>query len=102
MLQTYNDHENAKFQLEIIKRKNHIEEIFWRFPLVGQQILQQLDNQNLANCQSVSRWWKKIINGDKTIWIRKIQEFLSMPKSSVTKSPVIRISSNKIPTNKNP
>lgn len=55
------EYENAKFQVDIIKRKNHIEEIFWRFPHVGQQIFEKLDNQSLAKCQIVSPLWKKSI-----------------------------------------
>ena len=34
--------ESAKFKVETIKRKNHIEEIFWRFPHLGTQILEKL------------------------------------------------------------
>ena len=74
-------HKNAKLHLAIIPRKDCIEEIFWRFPHVGQQIFEQLDNQSLAKCQSVSPLWNKSLNEDKTIFIRCIQEILSMPKS---------------------
>ena len=80
------EYKNAKFQVDIIKRKNHIEEIFWRFPHVGQQIFKHLDNQSLAKCQIVSPLWKKSIEDDKIIWIRIIQEFISMPEKSVAKS----------------
>ena len=51
-------YEAAKFQVEAIERKNHIEEIFWRFPRVGKQIIEELDNQSLTKCRSVSKCWE--------------------------------------------
>lgn len=78
-------HENAKLQLAMISRKNHIEEIFLRFPHLGQQILKKLGNQNLIKFKSTSRLLEKITNEDKTIWIREIQEYLSIPQLSVTR-----------------
>ena len=38
----------AKLQLETIKRRGHIEEIFWRFPHIGTQILEELDILSLG------------------------------------------------------
>ena len=42
--------ESAKFKVETIKRKNHIEEIFWRFLHLGTQILEKLHNNSLVKC----------------------------------------------------
>ena len=65
--------EAAKFKLEVLKRKGHLEEIFWRFPHLKEKIFDKLDNKNLAKCQQVSMWWQKIISEDKIILIRGIE-----------------------------
>ena len=44
------DHDDAEFELEVLKRKTHIEEIFWRFPHLGLNILEELDNESLVKC----------------------------------------------------
>ena len=67
------NYEEAEFELEVIKRKTNIEEIFWRFSHMGHQILDELDNQSLVECCKVNKWWKQFINGQKTVYIRKIQ-----------------------------
>ena len=77
--------ESAKFKVETIKRKNHIEEIFWRFPHLGTQILEKLDNTSLVKCREISSWWKKFVDSDKTFWIKQIQEHISMSNLSVKK-----------------
>ena len=66
------NYEEAEFELEIIKRKTNIEEIFWRFSHMGRQILEELDNQSLVECYKVNKWWQQFIDGQKTIYIRKI------------------------------
>ena len=78
--------ESAKFKVETIKRKNHIEEIFWRFPHLGTQIFENLDNPSLANCREISTWWKKIVDSDKTFWIQQIQEQIAISNQSVKKT----------------
>ena len=78
--------ESAKFKVETIKRKNHIEEIFWRFPHLGTQIFEKLDNFHLVKCREISTWWKKFVDNDKTFCIKQIQEHISMPNPSVTKT----------------
>jgi hypothetical protein len=78
--------ESAKFKVETIKRKNHIEEIFWRFPHLGTQILEKLDNTSLGNCREVSTWWKKFVESDKTFWMQRIQEHISISNQSVRKT----------------
>ena len=78
--------ESAKFKVETIKRKNHIEEIFWRFPHLGTQILEKLDNNSLVNCREISTWWKKFVDSDKTFWIQQIQEHISISNPSVQKT----------------
>ena len=79
-------YEAAMFQLEAMKRKNHVEEIFWRFPHIGEQIFESLDDKNLAKCQGVSRWWQKFMDEAKSVWIRKIQKYISISNSSVRRT----------------
>ena len=79
-------YEAAKFQVEAIKRKNKIEEIFWRFPVVGKQIIEKLDNQSLTKCRSVSKSWQRCVDREKILLVREIQEYISMTNSNVTKS----------------
>ena len=78
--------ESAKFKVETIKRKNHIEEIFWRFPHLGTQILEKLDITSLVKCREISAWWKKFVDSDKTIWIQQIQERISLSNPLVKKT----------------
>ena len=40
--------ECIRYKIEGIKRKGKIEEIFWRFPHLGLDILENLDNQHLT------------------------------------------------------
>ena len=73
----------SKLQVETIKRRGHIEEIFWRLPHVGTQILKKLDTQSLRRCREVNSWWKQIIDSDKIIVIRKIQHYIGLSNNSV-------------------
>ena len=79
-------YEAAKFKVEVIRRKSQIEEVFWRFPMLGRQIFDQLNNKSLSKCPSVSKWWAKFIDNEKAILIRKIQEYISLSEVSVRKS----------------
>ena len=74
------------YNVSFLKHKDYIEGLFCRFPHIGKQIFQLLDNESLNKCKRVNKLWRRSINIDKTIWIRKIQEYLSMPKLSVAKS----------------
>ena len=44
-----------------------IEQFFWRFPIIGEQILKGLDFDDLANCAKVSKSWRKFIVSLKII-----------------------------------
>ena len=79
------NYEAAKFQVEAIKRKNHIEEIFWRFPHIGEQILDQLDDKSVPKFLEVSRWWQKFMDEAKVVKIRQIQKYISISNSAIRK-----------------
>ena len=51
-----------------------MDEIFGRFPGLGNGISDQLDDQNLAKCRKVDETWKNFIDQEKTIWLRKIRK----------------------------
>ena len=65
--------EEAEFELEVLKRKTNMEEIFWRLSYLGRQNLEELDNQSLVKCYKVNKWWQKFMDGQKTVYIRKTQ-----------------------------
>ena len=77
--------EQAEFELEVIKRKTNIEEIFWRFPHMGRQILEELDNQSLVKCYEVNKWWQKFVTGQKTIYVQKIQTSIGVSNVATEK-----------------
>ena len=51
-----------------------MEEIFRRFPGLGMQIYDLLDNKDLAKSRRVSKIWKNSIDREKTIWLRMIKK----------------------------
>ena len=67
----------AKKRLEVsefkeVKWKNHFEEIFWRFPHLGTQLLENLDHLNLIKCREVNVLWKKSVDDSKSFQIKQI------------------------------
>ena len=46
-------------------RKDQIEDTFLRFSHIGEQILDQLDEENLVKCREVSRAWQNLIDSAK-------------------------------------
>ena len=49
-----------------------MEVVLLRFPHIGYQIFEQLDNPFFTICREVSKSWEKFIDNDKLPWIRKI------------------------------
>ena len=47
-----------------------MEEVFLRFPHLGEHIFQNLDNQNLSKCLEVGQSWKSFIDYANLMWIR--------------------------------
>ena len=78
--------EVAQFQVEIFKRKSNIEEIFWRFPHIGEQILAKIDNPSVGNCRQVNKWWCTFVDQGKSLLIRKIQRHVCISRKSFRKS----------------
>ena len=49
-----------------------MEEIFSRFPHLGDAIMDQLDNTDLTDCRLVDRIWRNFIDNQKLQWMRII------------------------------
>ena len=62
-----------------------MEEVFTRFPHLGQQIFEKLDDDNLAKCRKVSRTWKMSLDNQKLLSIRIIQNLSENPVESLEK-----------------
>ena len=66
--------------------KGQIEETFLRFPHLGEQILENLDNQSLLECKQVSKQWSDFINETKALPIKLLQEYTFIPVAQLKKS----------------
>ena len=78
--------EAAQFHVEIFKRKRNIEELFWRFPHIGEQIIEKIDNPSVANCRQVNKWWCNFVDDGNSLLIRKIQRHVCISKEKFRKS----------------
>ena len=61
-----------KMETKGSKIKGQIEETFLRFPHIGEQILEKLDDQSLFKCQKVSKPWQDFIIGNRLLQQRPI------------------------------
>ena len=52
-----------------------MEEVFLRFPHIGEQVLKQLDNEYLTKCRKISPSWNEFINNQKLPWIRMMKKY---------------------------
>ena len=52
-----------------------MEEFLVRFPGIGEDIFNQLDNQTLARCREVSRSQHKFLEKNKVLWKRMIEKY---------------------------
>ena len=68
-----NDVEAIELEIEVVKRKGCIEETFWRFPHIGEQIFEELDNTTLFKCLEINKWWQKFIIERKICQINQLQ-----------------------------
>ena len=53
-----------------------MEEIIWRFPLVGSQIFAELDDFSLAKCRETCILWRDFINNQR-FYKNRIQQMLT-------------------------
>ena len=52
-----------------------MEDIILRFPFVGRNILNRLDNQNLEKCKEASKFLHEFLENDRLLWIRKLCKY---------------------------
>ena len=83
-LEAENDVEAIELKLEVIKRKGCIEETFWRFPHIGEQILEELEDTTLTKSLEINKWWQKIIVD------RKIRQINQLAKNTYIKASILR------------
>ena len=74
-LDAENDVEAIEFEIEVITRKGCIEETFWRFPHIGEQIFEELDDTSLLKCLEINKWWQKIVIERKIRQIKQLEKY---------------------------
>ena len=74
-LEAENNVEAIELEIQIVKRKGCIEETFWRFPHIGEQIFEELDETSLFKCLEINKWWQKIINERKIRQINQLKKY---------------------------
>ena len=79
-----NDVEAIELEIEVAKRKGCIEETFWRFPHIGEQIFEELDNATLSKCLEINKWWQKFIIERKICQINQLENHTYI-KTSILK-----------------
>ena len=84
-LEVEKDVEAIEFEIEVIKRKGFIEEIFWRFPHIGEQILQKVDNNTLFKCLEINKLWKKVVIEKKICQINQLEKHTYIKRSILKK-----------------
>ena len=54
-----------------------MEEALLRFPHIGDQILNQLNNEDYTNCREISKTFKSFIDNQKLLPLRIIEEYIN-------------------------
>ena len=85
-LEVENDVEAIELEIEVVKRKGFIEEIFWRFPHIAEQIFEELDAISLSKCFKVNKWWQKFVKDGKILHINLIEKYTYIKASSLKKA----------------
>ena len=75
-----------KVETEAYKIKGQIEYMFLRFPHIGEQILEKLEDDSLSKCQKVSKPWRDFITKNKVWPIEVLRKNTLMPKARLKKS----------------
>ena len=79
-----NDVDGIELEREVVNRKGCIEETFWRFPHIAQQIFEELDNKSLSGCLEINNLWQNFINEKKILQINLLKKYTHI-KSSILK-----------------
>ena len=60
-----------------------MEEVFLRYSHIAEQILDQLDNKNLAQSNKINRLWYNFIKNHKNTWLRMIKKYTKCSNGSM-------------------
>ena len=55
-----------------------MEEVFLRFPHIGEGIVKKLKNEDLTKCRKLGKSWRDFIDNQKLPWIRMIGKWLNL------------------------
>ena len=75
---------HVKFK-SVVSRMCKMEDLLLKFPHIGTKIFEELDNENVTLCRTVTSPWKSFIDGQKFLWIRKIQRYIPKSKDDLKK-----------------
>ena len=65
-----------------------IDTLITRFPAIGKQIFESLDNKSLQNCRQASRYWNAYMNEYHIPWIGLIQKIVKQSNPEYPESPL--------------
>lgn len=63
-----------------------MEEMFRRFPHIGNQIFGELSNESFSNCREVSKCWRKFIDEEKMVHNRNLLKAIGFSTVSMRKT----------------
>ena len=63
-----------------------MEEVLLRFPHIGKQMFEELDNGSLIKCQEVNESWRGFIDGEKIVPFRIIKSLTNVPDTYLKKN----------------
>ena len=85
-LEAENDVNAIELEREVVQRNGCIEETFWRFPHIGQQIFEELDNKSLSRCLEINNLWQNFINEKKILEINLLKKYTKIKPSILKKA----------------
>ena len=66
------------------KMSNTIDIVILRFPHIAEDTFKELDNKSIAQCKIVSRTWRRFIEEQKFLSIRRIEDYVEKHGSEYT------------------
>ena len=56
---------HVQLGISVLKQHSTMEDMFWRFPHIGDQILKKLSNKSIVNSKKLARTWNCFIKNAK-------------------------------------
>ena len=79
----------AEFEYKTLVRKGNIEEIFWRFPHIGKQVLNEVDTDSILKCKEVNKWWQRFVDEPDIFALRKLERLTNVKKELLMKKKTV-------------